>query len=111
MLGPGEGIALVEGWPGAEALLLDEDGSSWRTRGWQDATRFEPVSAGSSAPGEVPIHSGMAQQELTCPICQADMPLGGDEKPGDEFFCSCCGAPGIIAKKAKSDELEVEEDF
>jgi thiamine biosynthesis lipoprotein len=111
VLGPEQGIALVEDWPGAEALLLDEDGSSWRTRGWQDATRFEPVSAGSSAPGEVPIHSSMAQQELTCPICQADMPLGGDEKPGDEFFCSCCGAPGIIAKKGKSDELEVEEDF
>jgi len=114
VLGPQEGIALIEDWPGAEALLLDEDGGAWRTRGWQDATRFEQVGAagaGSSAPRGAPIHSGMAQQELTCPICQADMPLGGDEKPGDEFFCSCCGAPGIIAKKDKSDELEVEEDF
>jgi hypothetical protein len=53
----------------------------------------------------------MAQQELTCPICQADMPMSGDERPGDEFFCSCCGAPGIIAKNEKSEELEVEEDF
>jgi len=114
VLGPEEGIALIEAWPGAEALLLDEDGGAWRTRGWQDATRFEPIAAagaGSSALREVPIHSGMAQQELTCPVCQADMPLGGDEKPGDEFFCSCCGAPGIIAKKDKSEELEVEEDF
>ena len=114
VLGPQEGIALIEDWPGAEALLLDEDGGAWRTRGWQEATRFEPVGAGgagSSAPCGAPIHSGMAQQELTCPICQADMPLGGDEKPGDEFFCSCCGAPGIIAKKEKSDDLEVEEDF
>ena len=22
------------------------------------------------------------------------MPLGGDERAGDEFFCACCGAPG-----------------
>ena len=114
VLGPQEGIALIEDWPGAEALLIDEDGGVWRTRGWQDETHFEPVAAAaadSSAPSGTPIHSGMAQQELTCPICQADMPLAGDEKPGDEFFCSCCGAPGIIAKKDKSDELEVEEDF
>ena len=54
----------------------------------------------------------MAQQELTCPVCQADMPLGGDERPGDEFYCACCGAPGVIAKKADDDDdLEVEEDF
>jgi hypothetical protein len=113
VLGPVEGIALIEDWPGAEALLLDEDGSAWRTRGWQDETHFEPLAAGggSSARRGVPIHGVMAQQELTCPICQADMPLGGDEKPGDEFFCSCCGAPGIIAKKDHSEELEVEEDF
>jgi thiamine biosynthesis lipoprotein len=121
VLGPTEGIALIEGWPDAEALLLDEDGQAWRTHGWQRATRFEPVAGDlpgvrapcsrSSAPAEIPIDVGMAQQELTCPICQADMPLGGDERPGDEFFCSCCGAPGIIAKSDNSDELEVEEDF
>ena len=50
-------------------------------------------------------------QELTCPICQADMPMGGDERPGDEFYCACCGAPGLITKKDDEDELEVEEDF
>jgi thiamine biosynthesis lipoprotein len=114
VLGPQAGIALIEDWPDAEALLLDADGGAWRTRGWQDATRFEPIPAAgarSSASSGAPIHGVMAQQEITCPICQADMPLGGDEKPGDEFFCSCCGAPGLIAKKDKSEELEVEEDF
>lgn len=113
VLGPGEGIELVEDWPDAEALLIDADGHSWSTRGWQDATHFEPISTppGSSTPGEAPMDVGMAQQELTCPICQADMPLAGDERPGDEFFCSCCGAPGVIAKKHNSEELEVEEDF
>ena len=39
------------------------------------------------------------------------MPLAGDEKPGDEFFCACCGAPGIISRKNANAELEVEEDF
>jgi hypothetical protein len=113
VLGPRDGIALVEDWPDAEALLLDADGRSWRTRGWDRETRFEPLPAqpDSSSRRGVPIHLAMAQQEITCPICQADMPLGGDERPGDEFFCSCCGAPGLIAKKGTGDELEVEEDF
>jgi thiamine biosynthesis lipoprotein len=113
VLGPDEGIALIEDWPDAEALLLDEDGGAWRTRGWQSETHFEPIQSGSgsSAARGAPIHVGMVQQEITCPICQADMPLSGDERPGDEFFCSCCGAPGIIAKKEKSEDLEVEEDF
>jgi FAD:protein FMN transferase len=50
VLGPIEGIALIEELPDAEALLLDESGESWRTRGWQDATQFEPLApeAGSS---------------------------------------------------------------
>jgi hypothetical protein len=40
----------------------------------------------------------MRQQEITCPICQAVMPLSGDGRPGDEFYCSCCGSPGVIQK-------------
>jgi hypothetical protein len=113
VLRPTEGIARIEDWPDAEALPVDEDGEMANTRGWQDATRFEPIArdARSSAAPEHPIQSGMAQQELTCPVCQADMPIAGDERPGDEFYCSCCGAPGIIAKKDDSEELEVEEDF
>jgi thiamine biosynthesis lipoprotein len=43
VLGPDEGLALIEGWPDAEALLLDEDGEAWQTRGWRDATHFEPL--------------------------------------------------------------------
>ncbi len=52
--------------------------------------------------------------ELTCPICQADIPLGGDEKPGDEVFCTYCGAPCKIAGDAASPEdwaAEEDEDF
>ena len=51
----------------------------------------------------------MATLELSCPICQADIPLAGDERPGDEFYCTCCGAPGLFT--GKPEELEVEEDF
>jgi thiamine biosynthesis lipoprotein len=43
VLGPDEGIGLIEAWPDAEALLLDADGQAWCTGGWQDATGFEPI--------------------------------------------------------------------
>ena len=52
-------------------------------------------------------------QELVCPICSADIPLAGDERRGDEVFCTFCGAPFRIAKDVKGDEDEfsLEEDF
>lgn len=53
----------------------------------------------------------MATKELSCPVCQADFPMGGDERPGDEVFCTYCGAPCRVAGKPSSDELEIEEDF
>lgn len=28
--------------------------------------------------------------ELICPICEAEIPLDGDEKPGDLVLCSYC---------------------
>ena len=28
--------------------------------------------------------------ELECPICEADIPLEGNEKPGDLVLCSYC---------------------
>jgi len=51
VLGPTEGIALVEDWPDADALLVDGDGERWSTRGWQDATRFEAIAPESASPG------------------------------------------------------------
>lgn len=41
VLGEVEGLALVEGMEGAEALLLDANGARWATIGWGAATRFE----------------------------------------------------------------------
>jgi hypothetical protein len=50
--------------------------------------------------------------DLSCPICQADIPLGGDEKPGDEVFCTYCGAPCKIAGDPEAPEdWDAEEDF
>ena len=51
------------------------------------------------------------QDEVTCPICQADVPLAGDEKPGDEVYCTFCGAPCRLVGRKDDDELELEEDF
>jgi uncharacterized Zn-finger protein len=46
--------------------------------------------------------------ELTCPICDADIPLDGDEKPGDMVLCSYCHVTYKIIKK-KNEWFLVEE--
>ncbi len=50
------------------------------------------------------------QKDLSCPVCQADMPLSGDEKNGEEVFCAYCGAPCKVQRDG-DDEIELEEDF
>jgi DNA-directed RNA polymerase subunit RPC12/RpoP len=53
----------------------------------------------------------MGPRDLSCPICQADLPLDGDEKPGDEVICSYCGAPSrILGKPDEGSEWEAEEE-
>ena len=52
------------------------------------------------------------RNEVTCPVCNADIPLGGDEKGGDEIYCTYCGAPCKL--KAPDDDggdMDAEEDF
>jgi len=49
--------------------------------------------------------------DLSCPVCSADFPLAGDEKAGDEVFCTFCGAPCRLKTNAKSPDVEIEEDF
>jgi hypothetical protein len=53
---------------------------------------------------------GMAP-EKSCPICNADLPLNGDEKKGEEVFCTYCGAPCHLTAAATDEGCEVEEDF
>ncbi len=66
-----------------------------------------------SSPRRVePIPLLMSKDELTCPICTADVPMSGDERPGDEVFCTYCGAPLSVSKGSKGeDDLELEEDL
>jgi hypothetical protein len=55
----------------------------------------------------------MGLPDMTCPICQADVPLAGDEKPGQEVYCTYCGAPCRITGKPGDDPSawDLEEDF
>jgi hypothetical protein len=56
----------------------------------------------------------MASPVLECPICDAELVLAGDERPGDPVMCSFCGSPFIVTRLAVSGEdttMEIEEDF
>ena len=53
----------------------------------------------------------MALRDLSCPVCNADFPLAGDEKKGEEVFCTYCGAPCRLTAAADDEDVEVEEDF
>ena len=58
-----------------------------------------------------PISRGMAR-DLSCPVCSAHFPLAGDERIGDDVYCTYCGAPCILRKAQNDpDELDLEEDF
>jgi DNA-directed RNA polymerase subunit RPC12/RpoP len=53
----------------------------------------------------------MAAPELSCAVCSADLLLAGDERVGDEVFCTYCGAPFRVKRVASADsDYEVEED-
>ena len=54
----------------------------------------------------------MASKDLSCPVCSADMCLAGDERAGDEVYCTYCGAPCLLKISANDASLlEAEEDF
>lgn len=50
-------------------------------------------------------------RDLSCPVCSADFPLTGDEKAGEEVYCTYCGAPCRLTKAPDADDCKVEEDF
>jgi len=41
--------------------------------------------------------------ELSCPVCSADVPMSGEERPGEELFCSYCGAPLVLRGASEAD--------
>jgi len=47
--------------------------------------------------------------ELICPICEAEIPLDGDEKSGDLVLCSYCNMTLKILKE--EDDWTLTEDF
>ena len=47
--------------------------------------------------------------ELECPICDADIPLEGDERTGDLVLCSFCKVTFKLRKTR--DRLLLEEDI
>jgi len=53
----------------------------------------------------------MASKDLSCPVCSADLCLAGDERAGDEVYCTYCGAPCRLTAAPTSEDCEVEEDF
>ena len=53
----------------------------------------------------------MAQIEPACPVCDADLPLNGDERPGEAITCAYCGSPCRLVKKAEAEDFSAEEDF
>jgi hypothetical protein len=55
----------------------------------------------------------VATRDLSCPVCNADLPLAGDERLGDDLYCTYCGAVSILRGKPGSDPStwEPEEDF
>ncbi len=53
----------------------------------------------------------MAVPDLSCPVCQADLPLAGDERAGEDVYCTYCGAPCRLTKAASEEGCALEEDF
>lgn len=53
----------------------------------------------------------MPTRDLSCPVCSADFPLSGDEKPGEEVYCTYCGAPCRLSGKPDSEDCSIEEDY
>ncbi len=47
--------------------------------------------------------------ELECPICEADIPLEGDEKTGDLVLCSYCKVTFKLVKK--KEKWALVEDY
>lgn len=50
-------------------------------------------------------------RDLECPVCNADFPVSGEERAGEEVFCTYCGAPCRLTAAPTEESCEVEEDF
>lgn len=48
---------------------------------------------------------------LSCPVCDADVPISEDEKVGDEVYCPYCQVPLKLRKTKDKEEIYLEENF
>lgn len=53
----------------------------------------------------------MAKKEITCPTCEGDLLLTGDEQAGDEIYCPACNAPAKLVADANDEQCEAEADY
>ena len=101
VLGPVDGVGLVEAWPGAEALLLDEDGRSWRTAGWDAATAFEETGVPGAAAGAccssarrgAPILSPCASKSSPAPSARPTCPCPATRSPATSSTAPAAAPP------------------
>ena len=49
-------------------------------------------------------------KEYSCPVCDADLILDGDERAGDTVFCSYCSSTIKMYGIKGSDELKLVDD-
>lgn len=45
-----------------------------------------------------------------CPICDADVPMSGDERAGDVVYCTYCEVPLRLTKLSADEEPQLSED-
>jgi uncharacterized Zn-finger protein len=53
----------------------------------------------------------MGSAAPSCPLCDAELVLSGDEEPGDEVFCPYCGAPVRLPRHPDREEATLDEEF
>ncbi len=90
-----------------EALLAGAGEILFETAGFAAAARLERLKPGASGadPARVP--------DLPCPVCSADIDTTG-ARIGEEVFCSYCGAPARVVRRASSEdesEFDLEEEY
>ena len=50
------------------------------------------------------------KKDYSCPVCDADLILDGDEKPGDSIYCSYCNSKIKLYAKRGSEEFKLVDD-
>ncbi len=49
-------------------------------------------------------------KEYSCPVCDADITLDGDERPGESVYCSYCNSTLKIYRIKGTEDLKLVDD-